>query len=154
MAEFDPFQLLYVVIAVGAIVAGVWQGIHILVRQLREQIYLDYTGRYGQTLDKLPPGAITSKFKVEQAKENRKDWERVLSVMNQYFDLCSEEFKLNDRGLVLPDVWSDWLDGITAAMSAPLCQEMWKQAPFADGYDTMKVSLQSRGVSIPDMVDR
>src|SRR5436309_2265377 len=106
MTESDSSQLLYVVIAVGAIVAGVWQGIHILVRQIREQIHLEHTGRDGQILDKLPPGAMTSRFKAEQAKEQAKDWERILSVMNQCFDLCSVEFKLNDRRLVLPTVWS------------------------------------------------
>src|SRR2546422_9587327 len=150
MAEFDPYQFLSIMLGVVGIVMGIAGAARALGRQLKEQVYLEYTERYRQILGSLPPGALTMEFDVDGTREDSPEWQRIVVLLNQYFDLCSEEFKLNQRGLVTEEVWSDWLEGISGAMGSPLCQEMWRDSPFAGGYDTMRVLLKSTAITVPD----
>lgn len=151
MAEFDPYQLLNIMLGAVGIVIGIVGAVHALGRQLKEQVYLEYTDRFRQLLGSLPLGALTMEFGLDGTKEDSIEWQRIMVILNQYFDLCSEEFKLNQRGLVTKEVWSDWLEGISGAMGSPLCQETWRDSPFAGGYETMKVLLRSNGIAVPDL---
>jgi len=119
-----------------------------LVRaELQEQVVLEYTGRYQRILGDLPYAALESDFDVGILKSSA-EWESTLKVIHQYFDLCSEEIKLERRHRVPSEVWRDWEEGIVAAMKGSLCHAAWREARFTGGYTTLRDFLITRGVHV------
>ena len=55
-----------------------------------------------------------------------------------YFNLCSEEFYLKEHGLVSPEIWNNWADGMTTRMKSPTLQEEWKNMREEEYFDSFR----------------
>lgn len=75
------------------------------------QFFAEYTRRYQEIILVMP--------------SDEKD-PRFLKYMQLYFDLCSEEFFLNKKGVIDKEVWKLWADGMAFAMRKSLFANAWK----------------------------
>ena len=110
--------------AVIAICALSWQ-VYANSRQSRMQTFLSYTQRYQEILITLPIGVESVDFILEEKEE--KEREQILRWLRAYFDLCSEEFYLNNNRLVNKEVWNLWQMGMADSLKKPAFIYAWKK---------------------------
>lgn len=76
------------------------------------QFFAEYTKRYQELMIRL--------YKGKSSSEEKEIFYQL------YFDLCSEEFYLNEKGAIPKDVWQLWKEGIKTAMKNKSLQTAWK----------------------------
>lgn len=110
-------------IAIGIFAVGaVFQQIRTMNKQLKLQLYADYTKRYQDITLNFPEDINTQDFSFA----GRADYASTMRNMRVYFDLCYEEWHLhNGLGLLPPELWASWEPGIKTAMSKPAFQQAW-----------------------------
>ncbi len=52
--------------------------------------------------------------------------ERTLRYMRAYFDLCSEEYWLRQKGYIRTDFWKLWSSGMKVAFSKEAFKQAWQ----------------------------
>jgi len=109
----------------GVVVAAV--AIWIQIRKLNEQLMLqhfaDYTKRYQEIILQFPENINESGFVLGL----HPDYARTMRQMRAYFDLCFEEWYLNQRRLLDKEIWNVWRSGMEAAFSKPAFKQAWVQ---------------------------
>ncbi len=116
----DAIQLMTLATAIGGIVLVVSQ-LRILNRQLKLQIYADYTKRYQEIILHFPEDINSPSFSLD----GRSDYEKTMRYMRVYFDLCYEEWDLYRKGLIPNDLWSSWEAGMKTAMTKTAFKQAW-----------------------------
>jgi hypothetical protein len=79
---------------------------------IREEVFLAYTARYADLLQKLPKGFFGSPGQQDAESAD-------IRQIQAYVDLCSEEVKLKLRRGVPERVWEDWGPAIRAGVECP-----------------------------------
>lgn len=107
----------------GVVVAAValWCQLAKLNQQLMLQHFADYTKRYQEIIQGFPEDINEASFKVE----GRDDYRPTMRAMRTYFDLCFEEWYLNQRGFIDRRIWEVWRGGMATALSKPAFQQAW-----------------------------
>ena len=109
----------------GVVVAAV--AIWIQIRKLNEQLMLqhfaDYTKRYQEIILKFPENINEASFVLASNQEAP----CIMRQMRAYFDLCFEEWYLNQRKLLDKEIWNVWKCGMEAAISKPAFKQAWAQ---------------------------
>ena len=95
------------------------------MKQLRLNLFIDYTKRYQAIILNLPSNIGSKEFDIE--KLPLEDKEKTLVYIRAYFDLCSEEYFLWQRGNIEKDVWYEWESGIRHALSQKAFQDVWNK---------------------------
>lgn len=109
--------LLGVVVAAVAIRAQILK----VNEQLMLQHFADYTKRYQEIILHFPEDINEESFVLS----SRADYAPTMRRMRAYFDLCFEEWYLNQRNFVDKDIWNVWKEGMRAAMSKPAFRQAW-----------------------------
>jgi hypothetical protein len=109
-------------LGVAVAIVAIWIQIHKLNQQLMLQHFADYTKRYQEIILEFPEDINEDKFKLIA---KRKNYSKTMRYMRAYFDLCFEEWYLNERKLIDADVWEVWKGGMKAAMSKTVFQQAW-----------------------------
>lgn len=86
--------------------------------QSQAQLYAEYTHRYQELILKMPISIYRGIAKFDD--------ENIIQFMRMYFDLCSEEHYLHDKGIILQDVWDMWKDGMKLNMEKDIYLTSWK----------------------------
>jgi hypothetical protein len=108
-------DIIYIIGVFAALIALFWQ-----VVVDRHNLYADYSKRYQDFVMSLPDEIFKSDFDITIDKE-------YLSRICVYFDLCSDEWKLNRKCLMIDrKVWKDWVEGMQAAFEKPLYRDAWQ----------------------------
>lgn len=102
-------------------------------RQLKLNFFSDYTKRYQEIILNFPENINAKDFSLEKLK--RKERNKTLRYMRAYFDLCSEEFYLNEEKYIDEKVWGVWEGGIKFALSKAAFQQSWKLINMDTSYD-------------------
>jgi hypothetical protein len=89
--------------------------------QAKLQVYSDYTRRYEAIATRFPEDVNSPAFFLK----NRKDYDGTMRAMRSYFDLCFEEWDLNQKRLIDGQFWKTWRSGIATAMSKTAFQQAW-----------------------------
>ena len=114
-----------IVTFLGVVVAAV--AIWIQMRKLNEQLMLqhfaDYTKRYQEIILKFPENINEANFVLASNKEAS----CIMRQMRAYFDLCFEEWYLNNRKLLDKEIWILWKSGMEAAILKPAFKQAWAQ---------------------------
>ena len=79
-------------------------------------IFSEYTKRYNDIMYKMPEEFFASEARLTIETHQ---------YARLYFNLCSEEFYLNEHGLIDEEIWSNWDDGITTRMKSSVMQAEW-----------------------------
>lgn len=82
-------------------------------------IYFEYNRRFAEIMMKFS-GDILSATAPEDTNELKKN-------MIIYFNLCQEEFYLNNKGLIDKNLWTIWEQGIRNYMSRTAFRIFWIQ---------------------------
>jgi len=98
---------------------------------IQEGVFLAYTARYADLLQKLP-----ERFFDERTDHQQRATADVRHIQ-AYLDLCSEEVKLKLRHGVPPRVWTDWADAIRANVTKPIVLAALRDAEWGRDYQVL-----------------
>ena len=130
-------------IAIGLLAVGsVLLQIRTMNKQLRLQLYADYTKRYQNITLNFPEDINARDFSFT----GRADYNQTMRNMRVYFDLCYEEWHLHHEMDLLPEeLWQSWEPGIETALSKPAFQQAWvivkDSSGYGDGFENFMDSL-------------
>src|SRR5437016_8018115 len=110
-------------------------------KEMRERTYFEYTGRFQQIRTRLPADIFSDGYPVSELSKG----DETRRWLRAYFDLCTEEIKLHDRGMIDNDEWQNWTEGICENLASPAAMWAWSNLHL-DQYTTLKVFLQELGV--------
>jgi len=113
-----------------AIAALFWQ-IRTSNQQSKMQTFLVYTQRYQDILLNLPSGIEASDFDMADGVEDK---EVFLRYLRAYFDLCSEQFYLHEKGFIDDKVWALWQGGMRDSLKKPAFKQAWVEIQSHDYY--------------------
>ena len=98
--------------------------LYFLLKQLRLQQYIEYTKRYQEIALNFPESINEASFLFGDLTKNERD--KTMRYMRAYFDLCFEEWHLNNEKLVDRKFWDIWKGGMEFAFSKPSFQQAWE----------------------------
>jgi len=93
-------------------------------KQLQLSFFADYTKRYQEIILNFPESINSKDFDLGELEDSVRD--KTLRYMRAYFDLCSEEYFLWQKGNIDNNTWQEWETGIKFAFSKPAFQQAWK----------------------------
>lgn len=136
----------------GVVVAAVaiWLQISKLNNQLLIQQFSEYTKRYQGIILNFPENINEPSF--DFASDTNRDL--TMRYMRAYFDLCFEEWYLNQRKLIDSETWKIWEGGMRTALSKTAFINAWIQIEKDTGFSLeFKEFLEklSPDVSIPSL---
>ena len=76
-------------------------------------------------------GKLNKILRVEDAKELS---ESERNTLDDYFNLCSEEYLYFKQGYIYPDVWKAWENGMKTVFFSPRVKEYWQSERESDSY--------------------
>jgi hypothetical protein len=120
MTTSDWFALITALATVVGLVL-VYRQLRTLSKQVRLQHYSDYTKRYQEIALQFPEDIRAADFVLL----GRKDYEKTMRYMRAYFDLCFEEWDLNQKRLIDSNFWPVWQGAMKFAFSKPAFQQAW-----------------------------
>jgi hypothetical protein len=98
-------------------------------KQMRVSLFADYTKRYQEIMLNFPLNINEDDFDIKQLGEKHpKRYDKTMRYMRVYFDLCSEEFFLNEEGYLDEKVWIEWRSGIELTFKLSAFKSAWKIA--------------------------
>lgn len=102
----------------------VWCQTKKIAQQLTLQHFSDYTKRYQEIMLNFPEDINSEAFVLI----GRDDYDKTMRYLRAYFDLCYEEWYLNNRSLVDKniDIWDVWKSGMETAFSKTAFCQAWK----------------------------
>ena len=127
----------------GVIVAllAIWWQLSMLKRQLTLQQFSDYTKRYQEIVQRFPEDVNEPAFQLD----GRGDYDQTMRAMRTYFDLCFEEWYLNNRHFIDVRIWNIWLDGMKTALSKAAFRQAWckisKDTKYGEDFETFVAAL-------------
>jgi hypothetical protein len=102
--------------------------------QIRHNYFSTYTQRYQEISLNFPVNINDANFSYEALDKKERD--NALRYMRVYFDLCSEEFFLNERGHIDEDVWKEWKQGMEFNFNKTAFKSAWERFIKDTGYYT------------------
>ena len=123
--NFSLDVLTALVTAVGIFLAyrGLSSQLNVQNKQLKVEIFSEYSSRYQQIIADFPEGINEQNFELTKLDPNT--YQKTMRKMRQYFDLCFEEWYLNSKELLESDFWNLWSGGMTTALSKPAFVDAW-----------------------------
>ena len=132
-------------IAVATIAAVVVSAIAIVTAlkgvrdQLRVTVFLTYTDRYAKAMHDLPFEARRPGSDYRIATLSPEERALVLGAYREYFNICSEEIWLHQRGRIDHATWAVWEKGMQQVARFPCFRDAWESLRFEYEYfDTFR----------------
>lgn len=127
-------------IATGLGIFFLWKQLDGLNKQAKLQVYAEYTKRYAEIVQRFPEDINTTDFVMSS---RGKEQEGIMRAMRAYFDLCFEEWDLNEKGLISKDFWITWREGMSTALSKPAFKQAWALIQVDSVFGTKFVNFVS-----------
>lgn len=104
------------------------------------QFFSRFVERYQKIMVLLPSDVYSKEFDISTVK----DKEMFLRNMRSYFDLCSQEYFLYQKGKISKEVWCEWEEGILSSFNYPAFQIAWNQLSSSEAmYADFKVFISA-----------
>ncbi|NTU49692.1 MAG: hypothetical protein HGA87_02145 [Desulfobulbaceae bacterium] len=116
-----------VIVAIAALAYQIYQS----NIQARLQNFTNYTQRYQDIFLNLPIDIESNSYNLDKLDKDKK--EETLRWIRAYFDLCSEEFYLNQNRYLDKNVWILWEAGMRDCMKKAAFKQAW-QIIQGEGY--------------------
>ncbi len=116
-----------------SVVGGLLSFIYFVQRQQLEEAKLikdlisDFNKRYDNLNEQL--NEITQPWSEENAPGSPRK-----STLDDYFNLCSEEYLFYRRGYIYPEVWSAWSAGMQIYIKNDKVRRIWDDDPSNESY--------------------
>lgn len=68
-----------------------------------------------------------------------------LEVLDQYFNLCAEEYLFWEQGRILPCVWQSWCRGMLFYLQCPQVDRAWQNQRTLESHYGLSIQLIERG---------
>ena len=101
-------------------------------KQLITQQFSEYTKRYQEIIVNFPENINEASFDFNILDEPIHT--RTMRYMRLYFDLCFEEWLLNEKKLIDEVIWFVWKDGIATALSKSAFIQAWSKIKLDTRY--------------------
>lgn len=88
-----------------------------MLKQSRMSLFAEYTRRYQDIMVRMPASVYSGRFDAKEPE--------VVGFMRLYFDLCSEEYWLNEEKMLPERTWSIWVEGMQTTMNQEPFKEAW-----------------------------
>ena len=88
-----------------------------MLKQSRMSLFAEYTRRYQDIMARMPASVYSGQFDTKIAE--------VVGFMRLYFDLCSEEYWLNEEKMIPERTWSIWVEGMQTTMNQEPFKKAW-----------------------------
>jgi hypothetical protein len=103
---------------------SIFVGVFIYRRQCNAQVFLEYTKRYSEVMNRFPREGLKARLNLSAEPPEKSD-ELSLAVL-RYLNLCSEEFYLCKQKYLSNHVWGIWEDELKRTLSSPLFVREWE----------------------------
>ena len=105
--------------------ASVLLGVVIYYRQSNAQVFLEYTKRYSEIMNRFPSEGLKARLNL-LAEPPAKSDELSLATL-RYLNLCSAEFYLCKQKYLSSHVWGIWEAELKRTLSSPLFVREWAE---------------------------
>lgn len=113
-------------------VGGTFSFVFFVQRQALEELRLfkDLFTEFNRRYDNLNEGLnrIASRNPSQDLDTSERD------VLNDYFNLCAEEYLFCRRDYIYPEVWQSWLNGMRVFYSNERIRRYWKSELQSESY--------------------
>jgi len=99
--------------------------------ELFKELFTEFNARYDKLNDSL--NRIASDEPHKPLTEEEK------STLNDYFNLCAEEFLFYRKGYIYDEVWWAWSNGMSFYIAHKRIGNMWKEEEKTDSYYGLKI---------------
>ncbi len=99
--------------------------------ELFKELFTEFNARYDKLNDSLN--------RVASEESNKPLTEEEKSTLNDYFNLCAEEFLFYRKGYIYDEVWRAWSNGMSFYVANKRIGEMWKEEEKTDSYYGLKI---------------
>lgn len=96
-------------------------------RQNKILMFSEYTRRYQEILINMPHRIFDGTGEMDA---------KAKMYMRLYFDLCSEEYHLWEKGMIPNQVWKIWKEGMQITTNRPVYKTAWEElsSEYNDGF--------------------
>jgi hypothetical protein len=99
--------------------------------RLFKELFTEFNHRYdclNEALNRILRGDKQAELTAEEI-----DW------LNNYFNLCGEEYLFFKRGYIYPEVWKAWLNGMKIFYQNERIRTKWEEELKTDSYYGLKI---------------
>lgn len=93
---------------------------------LFKQLFTEFNSRYDKLNESL--NKIVAEDSSKPLSPDEKD------TLNDYFNLCGEEFLFYKRGFIYEEVWKAWHNGMSYYVASKRIGDRWKEEKKTDSY--------------------
>lgn len=130
MSITETIQLVSVSLTAASVLVAalaICVGLRGVKKQMFVAVFNQYTQRYANIMDGLPAGTRDPKSKITLEDLDEKKRQEVLRVGRRYFNLCSEEMWLAQKGHLDQTTWGIWETGIRQTMRLQSMSDAWEE---------------------------
>lgn len=89
--------------------------------------YFEYNKRFAEILMRVPSKYIED----QKVADNDMDFDKIMRV---YFNLCQEEYYLNEAKLLEEAIWKAWMQGMKNYMKKAAFEDAWRRLGDSPSY--------------------
>ncbi|HEX7999932.1 MAG TPA: hypothetical protein VF528_16205 [Pyrinomonadaceae bacterium] len=99
--------------------------------ELFKQLFTEFNSRYDKLNGRLNKIVIQDPQKPLSPNEE--------NTLNDYFNLCAEEFLFYKRGYIYEEVWQAWQNGMSYYIAFKRIGDKWKEEEKTNSYYGLKI---------------
>jgi hypothetical protein len=111
-----------------------------LREEQRLKVFMAYSQRYSDVMRNLPDEVRDPLKSIFEGGPSKEELAAAKNSMRQLFDIFSDEFYLNEKGLIEKSVWEWWVGGMHYHMGQESYRDAWNKI-FREGYAKNFVEL-------------
>lgn len=97
---------------------------HLEETRLLKELFTEFNARYNKLNEGM--NEICSKIEIgEKCKEEYELSPKDKECLNDYFNLCAEQFYFQKLGYIPLDVWTSWKTGMNFFFNKPQIKRLW-----------------------------
>lgn len=94
--------------------------------KMRKELFTEFNSRYDALNDFLEQ--ITQSSSLDELKQQNEEYEVLRCKLNDYFNLCAEEYYWYKKGRIDDTIWKSWQAGMNSWYSnKPVIKEAWER---------------------------
>ncbi|MDG2991855.1 hypothetical protein L3556_13080 [Candidatus Synechococcus calcipolaris G9] len=99
------------------------------------ELFIQFNQRYDRLNEEMNDILANDKISKEKELEDNE-----IDTLNDYFNLCAEEYLFYRRGYIYPEVWKSWVAGMNTFYDDNRIQKLWLKELSAQSYYSFNVS--------------
>lgn len=109
--------------------------------RLFKELFMEFTSRYDRLNDKI------TDIKAEESPCQK---QQIQKTLDDYFNLCAEEYLFYEEGRILDSVWAAWCRGMKEHLKAKPIGDYWQRAQRENSYYGLTTEVIEKGAG-PDL---